>query len=223
MSSYIPLTVEVLGKSHPIEALDTLTIHELIGEIKLEFGAELEQETVLPPYYLWRRGESEELDAQQMLKDLPNSTLVFGSDPPRLTPFTLPMDEFANRREAQLNDMLQRPRLVPLGTGRKREYPIVRCPLVIGRTGGAKDFRQFARLELNLDEYHNGNQVSREHCAIIYESDRFYLYRLHDETPTYLNGRQMYHSQAVPLSNGDIIQLAAASPAVRLQFLFSQG
>ena len=223
MDSYLQLAVEILGQPQRVEVLHTLTVKDLIDEITIEFEEELANSHLQRPYYLWRSSDKEPLDDRQFLRDFTNNQLIFGSDPPRLRPFILSFEVLSNLHDTQLT-LLQRAKIID--RQRQRDLTLTHSTLIIGRKGEAKEFRQWARFELDLDtdadpEY---KKISREHCAIIYYADWFYLHPISTENGTYLNGRLVASENAMPLRSGDVIRLANVHPAepVELQFVLLQ-
>lgn len=96
-----------------------------------------------------------------------------------------------------------------------KRVPISRCVFTLGRQAPVYPGKQQIVMDCQLID--NTKKISRNHAAIVYDGENFYLQDISIKNATYLNGVRLINSvmpedgktfpQAYRLMNGDVIQL----------------
>lgn len=192
MSDYLEMTIASdLFDDYPIHnvlVLNSITIQDLIDEVRKEFNLLNENE-----YALALKGTRKELKPEASLSELGlrNGTdLVFGR---------------RQRKQQQFKDTQirseKRAYLVEEETGTR--YDISRSVALIGRALSDAT----TSVEINLANVDKVNSVSRQHARIIEADGNYLIEALREDNPTFLNDKILTKSEPTPIKNDDTIKV----------------
>lgn len=191
MSDYFEMTIASdLFDDYPIHnvlVLRTITIQELIDEVRKEFNLTEESE-----YALALKGTRKELrpDATLTELNLGNGTdLIFGR---RQRKQQFKGTQIRTEKRAYLIEETTNTR-----------YDIVRSNALIGRALSDAT----TSVEINLANIDKTNSVSRQHARIIEANGNYLLEALRDDNPTFLNNEILPKSEPTPIKSGDTIRV----------------
>lgn len=192
MSDYLEMTIASdLFDDYPIHnvlVLHTITIQDLIDEVRKEFSLTDESE-----YALALKGTRKELKPDASLTELSlgNGTdLVFGRRQRKQQQF----------RGTQIRTE-KRAYLVEETTSTR--YDITRSTALIGRALSDAT----TSVEINLAAVDKTNSVSRQHARLIEANGSYLIEALREDNPTFLNDAILLKSEPTPIKSGDTIRV----------------
>jgi hypothetical protein len=206
-TNYIDLFIKLFDDSQGelAKVRQTITVDTLIQEILNEFRNELDLETP-ETYGLYRENDPHPLSRSLQIGELdlrPQDELTFR----RL--------RFTGREDIQGKQIP----VLRNTQDRSLRFHITWQPALIGRPDSYALHNKL--LAVDVEPLPGGLLISRRHAQIIQDGENFFLERLSNRNPTYLNEREIPPIGRHPLTPGARIRLGRAkSPGKRVEFIF---